>query len=58
MIAVIERTTAFALYQFSLVLGLALLPVAVLARQGGLTLPVGRLVEWSGRVYASSRDVR
>jgi hypothetical protein len=58
MLAAIERTTAFALYQLSLLLALLLLPVAVLARHGGLTLPLGRLVERTGRVYAAARDGR
>jgi hypothetical protein len=58
MFATLERTVAFALYQLSLLIGLLLLPVALLARQGGLTLPVGRLVERTGRAYESARDGR
>ena len=58
MLATIERLTTFALYQLSLLLALLLLPVALLARQGGLTLPVGRLVERTGRAYAATRGGR
>lgn len=58
MIAAIERATAFALYQISLLLALVLLPVAVLARHGGLTIPIGRLVEWTGRTYAATQSER
>lgn len=58
MFATLERTAAFALYQLSLLIALVLLPVAVLARQGGLTLPAGRLVERTGRAYAAARNGR
>lgn len=58
MIATIERTATFALYQLSLLLGLLLLPVALLARRGGLTIPIGQLVERTRRVHASARNGR
>lgn len=58
MIATLERTAAFALYQLSLLVGLLLLPLALLARQGGLTLPVGRLVERTRRTYEAAQDGR
>ena len=51
MIDPIQRATLFALYQASIVFGIVLLPVALLARRGGVTLPVGRLVERLGRAY-------
>ena len=44
----------FALYQSSLALGLLLLPVALLTRQVGITLPIGRLVERTERAYRST----
>ncbi|MFB6353473.1 MAG: hypothetical protein ABEJ92_05250 [Halobacteriales archaeon] len=56
MRAAIARFAAFAVYQLSLLVGIALLPLAVLARHGGFRLPVGRLVERTGRAYASTRD--
>jgi len=52
----IERVTKLALltaYQSSLALGLALLPVALLARKAGVTLPVHRLIERTERAYQS-----
>jgi hypothetical protein len=52
-----DRTTQFglfALYQSSLAIGLLLLPIAVLVRQAGFTLPVGRLVERTERAYRSA----
>ena len=58
MIEPIERAALLAAYQFTLVVGLVLLPVAVLARRGGLTLPVGRLIERTGRAYAATRRAR
>ena len=39
------RAFVFALYQFSLVLGIALLPVALAANRAGVSLPLGRLVD-------------
>jgi len=45
------RACVFALYQFSIVLGIALLPVALVARQAGVPVPLGRLVERLGRAY-------
>lgn len=58
MLATIERITTFAAYKVSLLLGLLLLPIALLARQGGVTLPIDRLIERSGRAYAAARDSR
>ena len=54
----LERTTLLALYHLSLVTGLLLLPVALVASRGGVTLPVGRLIERTGRAYAAARDRR
>lgn len=45
------RAVVFALYQFSIVLGITLLPVALVARRAGVPLPVGRLVERLGEAY-------
>ncbi|MFB6126944.1 MAG: hypothetical protein ABEJ79_06595 [Halolamina sp.] len=44
MFATARRLLALTVYQLTVVLGLLMLPVAVLARRVGLTLPVGRLV--------------
>ncbi|MFB6124495.1 MAG: hypothetical protein ABEJ59_00875 [Halanaeroarchaeum sp.] len=54
----IERFTtalAYAAYQTSVALGIALLPVAVLANELGLTLPVNRLIERTEVAYRTSR---
>ena len=55
MIAPIRRATLFALYQLSIVLGILLLPLAILARQGGITIPVHRLVDTLGRAYRDGK---
>jgi len=54
MLEPIDRLVAFALYQFSLLLGLLLLPIALLARYGGVTLPIDRLLERSRRAYEAT----
>jgi len=41
----------FVLYQLSLFAGILLFPVAVLTRQVGLDLPVGRAVSWLRSAY-------
>jgi hypothetical protein len=40
----LHRTTLFALYQLTLVVGIALLPVALITQQLGVQLPLDRLV--------------
>ena len=57
MIDALHRTTLLALYQLTLVIGIILMPVAVVANRGGLTLPVHRIVERLGSAYESSRGV-
>jgi hypothetical protein len=50
----IERTLAaalFTLYQLTIALGIALLPVALLTSRFGVTLPVDRLVAATERAY-------
>jgi hypothetical protein len=39
------RASVFALYQLSIVLGIAFLPVALAANRAGVRLPVDRLIE-------------
>jgi hypothetical protein len=58
MLGTIERIAAFTVYQLSLLLGLLLLPVALVARQGGVTLPFDKLLERSRRAHAAARDRR
>jgi hypothetical protein len=43
--------TVFVLYQLSLLLGILLLPVAMVARKAGVELPVHRLIDRLGAAY-------
>lgn len=52
------RGAVFALYQLSLVLAIMLLPVALVARRAGITLPVHRAVERFGDAYEATADGR
>ena len=56
MEARLRRTSLFALYQMSIVLGIALLPVAILARQVGVRLPLGELVDRLGAAYEATAE--
>jgi hypothetical protein len=47
----LSRAGAFAAYQISLAVGIALLPFALFARRLGVTLPVGDLVAAAVRAY-------
>lgn len=47
------RTLLFALYQSSVAIGIMLLPVAVMMKRVGLSLPIHRLVELTERAYES-----
>ncbi len=52
------RAAVFALYQFSLVLGIALMPFALVARRAGVPLPVHRVVARLGSAYDHAADAR
>jgi len=52
------RGAVFALYQLSLVLAITLLPVALVARRAGITLPIHRAVERLGDEYEATADGR
>jgi len=54
MFDLLQRATLLALYETSIVLGIALLPVALLAQRGGINLPIGRLIERLGRAYENA----
>jgi len=45
------RATLFALYQLTLIAGIALLPLALVVRQVGFTLPVDRAVTRTKEAY-------
>jgi hypothetical protein len=51
MVSPLYRGIVFALYQLSIVLGIALLPLALAARRVGISLPLGRLVSRLGAAY-------
>jgi len=48
------RAGTFATYQITLVLGIALMPLALFARRLGVTLPLGDLVAATKRAYDRS----
>jgi hypothetical protein len=50
------RAAVFALYQFSIVLGIALLPVALAAKRAGIRLPIGRLIDRLGSTHRRLAD--
>jgi len=52
----LRRATLFVLYQVSLLAGILLLPIALLLRRVGVTLPVHRLVARLGTAYDRNGD--
>lgn len=55
MIERLHATALLALYQATIALGIALLPVALVARQAGVRLPMDRIVERTGEAYARTQ---
>lgn len=51
MIDTAQRATTLALHQLTVVLGIVLLPIALLARRAGLRLPFHRAIETTERTY-------
>jgi len=49
------RAGAFAAYQLTLAVGIALMPLALIARRLGVTVPLGDLVAATGRAYDRMR---
>lgn len=47
----VYRTTVFILYQFSLLVGIALLPVGLVAEKIGIPFPLGKMLERIEAVY-------
>lgn len=45
MIDSLQRTTLLVAYQLSIIVGILLLPIAMLAKRGGITLPIHRLID-------------
>lgn len=56
MIDRIRHATLFALYQASIALGIALMPIALVLGRLGLTVPVHRLVEGLGEATEQTRS--
>lgn len=54
MIETAYRGTLLALYQFSILLGILLLPVALAARQAGLRMPMDRVIERLDEAYENA----
>jgi len=54
MIDSLQRTTTFALYQLTLALGIALMPVALLVRRVGITLPLDQLIRTTSEAYEAA----
>lgn len=58
MIGPAYRLTLFALYQIALVAGIVMLPLALAARQVGVSLPFGRVVRDLERSYEAATTQR
>lgn len=57
MIERLTRPILYGAYQLSLLVGIVLLPVALLVGRLGITLPIHRLVESLSRAYERATDV-
>ena len=56
MATAVYRAGVLALYQMSILLGIALLPVALLARRVGVSLPIGRVVARLDAAYTAAGE--
>jgi hypothetical protein len=56
MIDRFTRAVTFALYQFTIALGIIMLPVAILTQRLGLTLPVHRVVQAVDTLHRGSQS--
>jgi hypothetical protein len=50
-----HRATLFALYQLCIVVGILAMPLAMITRQVGFTLPLHRLIENVGEAYEAAQ---
>ncbi|MFB6096392.1 MAG: hypothetical protein ABEJ74_03275 [Haloferacaceae archaeon] len=48
------RVSTYVLYQLTLLVGIVMMPVALLARRLGLRLPIRNLIEATGRAYENA----
>jgi len=51
----IRRGALFALYQFTVLLGIVLFPVAMFTRRLGVPLPLGRAVDGAKTAYETTQ---
>ncbi len=51
MIDPVERAILYALYNVSIAFGIMLMPIALLARRMGVTLPIHRVIDRVDRAY-------
>ncbi len=58
MFAPLRRATLFALYQLSILAGILLLPVAIMARRVGVPFPMHRVMEVLANAYDESIEPR
>jgi hypothetical protein len=56
MATAVYRAGVLALYQLSILLGIALLPFALLARRVGVSLPIGRVLERLDTAYTAAGE--
>ncbi|WP_458187599.1 hypothetical protein [Haladaptatus sp. NG-WS-4] len=56
MFAPLRRLTLFALYQLSVLTGILLLPVALVARRAGVPIPMHRLMETLEKAYDEATE--
>ena len=51
----VYHATLFALYQLCIMLGILAMPLAIVARQAGVTLPIHRLLGRVGAAYENAQ---
>lgn len=56
MATAVYRAGVLALYQLSILLGIALLPFALVARRVGVSLPIGRVIERLDAAYTTAGE--
>ena len=54
MIDTVRRATLLVLYQFSILLGILVFPLALAARHAGVPLPMHRVIERLGSAYENA----
>lgn len=55
MISRVHRATVFALYQLAIVVGIVAMPLAITARQAGVTLPIHRVLANLEEAYEATQ---